>query len=134
MSVMITADTIGAAPDQMSAAPRLTLTEWATRKGLVLTEAVDAHIHAGLRSAPKTKTYKRWYFSELLRLQDLRDKTVALYREAVEKGEVIDPSANRMERLRRTAMGHSDNPSVQAARRILAGIGHGDGEGAAAMA
>jgi hypothetical protein len=99
----------------------------------VLTEAVDAHIHAGLRSAPRTKTYRRWYFSELQRLQDLRDKTVALYREAVEKGEVIDPNSSRIDRLRRTAKGHPDNPSVQAARRILAGMGYSDEESAATL-
>ncbi|MNR71241.1 hypothetical protein D3C71_18550 [compost metagenome] len=108
-------------------APKLTLAQWARQKGLVLSDAVDAHIHAGLRSAPRTKTFRRWYFAELTRLQDLRDQTLEMYRAAVERGEVVNPDSNRLERLVRTASGHPDNPSVQAARRILEGMGYQEG-------
>lgn len=106
-------------------APSLTLIQWAVRHGLPLTDAVDAHIHAGLRSARTTKSFRRWYLSELQRLQDLRDATVEGYRAAVARGEVIDPASNRVERLLRTARGHPDNPSVQAARRIVERMGYG---------
>lgn len=103
--------------------PTLTLVQWATGNGLVLTDAVDAHIQAGLRSAPTTKTFRRWYFAELTRLQGARDRTVQLYRTAVANGEVIDPNACRLHRLMKTANGHPDNESVQAARRILTAMG-----------
>lgn len=105
--------------------PSMTLTEWATRHGLPLSDAVDAHIHAGLRSARTTKSYRRWYLSELQRLQERRDATVERYRAAVARGEVTDPGSNRIERLLRTARGHPDNPSVQAARRIVERMGYG---------
>ncbi len=105
---------------------RLTLAEYAHKKGLTFTDAVDGHIHAGLRSAPTSKKYRRWYMSELARLQDLRDKTVDMYRAAVDRGEVINPEASRIERLMKTANGHPDNPSVQAARRIIKRMGYGN--------
>lgn len=73
--------------------------------------AVDGHIHAGLRSVPQTKTYRRWNAKELARLQAERDAA---------KAEFVPVPESRMERLRAAAAGHPDNESTQAARRLLA--------------
>jgi len=101
--------------------PILSLEAWAARQGRTTDAAVHGHIHAGLRSAPTTKTYKRWNERELSRLQNASDETKRLYAAAVARGEIRSPqSLSRRERLELTAAGHPDNPSVQAARRILA--------------
>ncbi len=73
--------------------------------------AVDSHIHAGLRSAPQTKTYRRWNARELSRLQAERDAARAEYEPTPE---------SRIERLQAAAAGHPDNASTQAAQRLLA--------------
>lgn len=102
----------------MADVPVMTLEQFAAARGLKTTADVDAHIHAGLRSAPQTKTYKRWNERALADLQAQRDETARLYREAVARGVIRPPSS--LERLIANANGHDDNESVQAARRILA--------------
>ena len=94
--------------------------QWAARRGLTTTADVDSHIHAGLRSAKQTKTYKRWYEAETLRLSAARSAALDTYRAEVLAGRVVNPDDDKQGRLERTAAGHPDNPSVQAARRILA--------------
>lgn len=100
----------------------LTFDEFMAREGLGLDTDVQMHIHAGMRSAPDTKTYKRWHAERLLELQAKRDsermKAWAMYSDGVAAGLYREPT--RIERLTRTAQGHDDNPSVQAARRLLA--------------
>lgn len=78
------------------------------------------HIHAGLRSAPTTKSYKRWYDRRLNELFAMREAAYREYYAAVDSGEIVVSKPSRIERLRATAAGHPDNPSVQAARRLLA--------------
>lgn len=73
---------------------------------------VQGHIHAGLRSAPTSKRYQRWYYSHLTKLQDERDIAKA------EWDAVKPPPPSRRERLIDIANGHPDNPSTQAARRL----------------
>lgn len=99
-------------------APIQTLEQFAKEKGLVTTADVDSHIHAGLRSAPQTKTYARSNKAKLEELQGKRDETVAAYREAIAKGEIREPT--RIEKLRAAAAGHEDNAATHAARRLLA--------------
>ena len=93
------------------------LAQWVRDHGGTTDYEVQGHIHAGLRSAPTTKTYKRWYDRRLTEIQDARDATVARYREALARGEFREPT--RRERLERRARGHEDLPATHAARRVL---------------
>jgi hypothetical protein len=95
----------------------ITLTQFAVERGLTTEHDVQAHIHAGLRSAPTTKTYARWNKRTLAELQDAVTATRAAYRAAIEAGEIREPT--QMELLIARANGHEDNPSVHAARRLL---------------
>lgn len=94
-----------------------TLEQFAKERGLVTTADVQSHIHAGLRSAPDSKAHKRRYEKELQRLQNERDATTKAYQDAVARGEVRDLTP--AERLAKAAEGHPDNPSTQAAQRVL---------------
>lgn len=49
-----------------------------------------------------------------------RHAAVRAYQAAVEDGEIEQPHMSHVERLTLTAAGHPDNPSVQAAQRLLA--------------
>lgn len=98
----------------------LNFVQWCIANGYPTEHDVQSHIHAGLRSARQTRTYKRWYEKEILRLQQLVTEARILYSEAVEEGDVINPdNVSSKEKLIRTASGHPDNESVQAARRLL---------------
>lgn len=101
----------------MIAARKMNLTQFAVSVGLPTSHDVDSHIHAGLRSKPTTKTYQRRFDAELRRLQTGRDEAVHRFRAAVASGEIIDTDAHV--NLQRKATGHPDNPSTQAARRLL---------------
>lgn len=99
-------------------APRtMNIAQFAKERGMITTQDVDSHIHAGLRSAPTTKSYARSNAAALSRLQAARDETVRLFREAVARGEIID--ADSIADMERTARGMPENPSVQAAKRLL---------------
>lgn len=93
------------------------LDQFAAERGLVTDAEVQGHIHAGLRCAPDTKTFRRFFSRRLTELQNARDAVRDQYREAIARGEVRD--FTREEALAMTAGGHDDNPAVQAARRIL---------------
>lgn len=81
-------------------------------KFLALDAEVQGHIHAGLRSAPTTKVYKKWYTKKLGELQDARDKARVEWRNS-------DPSTlSRKDKMVAAAKGHDDLASVNAARRI----------------
>ena len=97
-------------------APVLNLEQFAKLHGLTTTADVESHIHAGLRSAPQTKTFKRFYANGLLRRQEERDRTKAAYAAAIASGEILAPPEPT---LVDRASGHPDNHSVQAARRLL---------------
>lgn len=95
----------------------MTLEAFAKARGLLTEADVQSHIHAGLRSAPTTKTYARWNKRKLAELQDAQDATVAAYEAAVDAGEIERPKPLTLEER---AAGHPDNPSTQAALRLLA--------------
>lgn len=97
---------------------RMNLTQYAVSVGLPTTADVQSHVHAGLRSKPTTKTYQRRFDAELRRLQAGRDEAVRRFRAAVAAGEIVDADSDVD--LERKASGHPDNPSTQAARRLLA--------------
>lgn len=92
--------------------PVLSLAEWAHINKRITVADVDAHIHAGLRSRPQTKTYTRWYYATLHELQDARDATLRDYEVQVAAGTIIKPAAPTLEQ--RAAEGN------EAARRVLA--------------
>ena len=105
-------------------APMQTIEQFAKERGLLTDADVLSHIHAGLRSAPTTKTYQRWNERETKRLQAGVEETRRLYTQAVEAGEIISPaSLGRIERLRLAAAGHPDNEATNAAKRLLAKSG-----------
>ncbi|PJG45185.1 hypothetical protein CAF53_24230 [Sphingobium sp. LB126] len=74
------------------------------------------HIHAGLRSAPTTKTFRRWYESETRRLLIEAGRTASLYQAAIDAGTIIAPPRATLEEI---ANGHPDLESTHAARRVL---------------
>lgn len=92
--------------------PALSLAEWARINKRVTVSDVDAHIHAGLRSAPQTKTYTRWYYTTLHALQDARDATSRDYEASVAAGAVTKPAAPTLQQ-------RADDGN-EAARRVLA--------------
>lgn len=93
----------------------LNLVQFAQEIGGVTSYDVESHIHGALRSKPAAKTFQRWFDRRLAELQAARDRTVALYRAEVAAGRIIEPRRT----LEDIASGHPDNPSVQAARRLL---------------
>src|SRR4249920_452405 len=98
----------------------LNFVQWCIANNYPTAHDVLSHIHAGLRSAKQTKTYKKWYEKETLRLQQLVVEAKLLYSDAVLKCDVINPDdVTSKEKLIRTASGHPDNESVMAARRLL---------------
>lgn len=101
--------------------PIQNLTQWSIANGYPTKYDVLSHIHAGLRSAPQTKTYQRWWNTTTIELQAKVALAEGMYREAIESGSAIHPDSllTRKERLIRTAEGHPDNEAVQAARRLL---------------
>jgi len=81
-------------------------------KYLSLDAEVQGHIHAGLRSAPTSKVYKRWYEKRLVELQDARDKAREEWRK------VAPPEPSYRDKLIMAANGHEDLESTKAARRL----------------
>jgi len=93
-----------------------TLEAFAAERGMKTDADVQGHIHAGLRSAPTTKTYARWNARALAELQAAAAATKAAYRAAIDAGEIDAPRRT----LADAAAGHPDNASTQAAIRMLA--------------
>jgi hypothetical protein len=77
---------------------------------------VQGHIHGGLRSAPQTNTFKRFMERRYQELQQAASATKEAYEQAIAEGRVRRPAPLSMEER---ATGHPDNPSVQAAQRVL---------------
>lgn len=95
--------------------------QFAAKHHLVTDYDVQGHIHAGLMAAHMPKSYHRRYQKRLAELQDERAKGERLYREAIERGEVVPPAEmTHRERLESKAQGDPNMPSVQAAIRTLA--------------
>jgi hypothetical protein len=101
--------------------PIQNLTQWSIANGYPTKYDILSHIHAGLRSAPQTKTYQRWWNNTIIELQAKVSLAESLYREAIENGSVIHPDSllSRQEKLIQVAKGHPDNEAVQAARRLV---------------
>ena len=100
-----------------SPVPVMNLVQFAMATGGTTTADVDGHIHAGLRSAPQTKTHKRFHEGTLLELQEKRDATVEAYELAIAEGWIHRPEPTT---LQERAVGDPDMPSTQAAMRLLA--------------
>jgi len=98
--------------------PMMTFERFVFIHGLIGNCEVEMHIHAALRCRPQTKSFERRHTKELERLQAARDAARALYRAALQRGEIRAPTAR--ESILATAAGHPDNPSTQAAIRVLA--------------
>jgi hypothetical protein len=92
------------------------LVQFALARGLVTMADARSHINAGLRSAPQTKTYQRWYKSETERLLAAASETERLYRAAIEAGEIAEPAPATLEER---ANGMPELASTQAAIRLL---------------
>lgn len=90
--------------------------QFCAEHGLTTEYDVLSHIHAGLRSAPTTKTYSRWNDAELARLQREASASLAAYEAAVARGDVIRPPKPTIEEK---AAGHPDLESTKAAKRLL---------------
>jgi tellurite resistance protein len=94
----------------------MSLTRFASERGLITMYDVRSHIHAGLRSAPQTKTYQRWNERETARLMAASAETEAAYRAAVASGEISVPEKATLEEI---AAGDPELASTQAAIRCL---------------
>jgi hypothetical protein len=102
----------------------MNIVQYALKFGGVTDADVQGHIHAGLRSAPTSKTYQRWYQKRLRELQNARDETKRRYEASIASGEIAPPrEMSRIERLREISKGHPDNAATQAAIRMLAKLG-----------
>ena len=75
---------------------------------------IQGHIHAGLRSAPQTKTYRRFFERVLKELQDSRDRTLELYQAAIERGDIVPPKPQTLEEV-----AQGEGPAAEAAQRVL---------------
>lgn len=100
----------------MSAAPIQSLAAFARAGGLVTMADARSHIHAGLRCAPPTKRFRRWYEAETRRLLAEAGETARLYREQIDAGAILAPPRASLEQI---ASGHPDLASTQAARRVI---------------
>jgi len=101
----------------MSEAPPVqSLAAFAKARGLVTMAEVRSHIHAGLRCAPPTKRFRRWYEAETRRLLAEADHTARAYSAAIEAGNIMAPLRPTLEQI---ADGHPDLASTHAARRVI---------------
>lgn len=97
----------------------LTYIQYAARHGLVTDYDVQSHIHGGLMAAHMPNSYHRRYKKRLAELQEERAKGISKYREAISRGEIVEPrKRGLMEEMKEKAKGHPDLASVQAARRL----------------
>jgi len=96
----------------------LTFEEFATQRGLAPSWG-DAGLHSGAAHVPKRsrKRHLQLVAEKDAALQRARDLLRDVYAGRVEQGLIKPPS--HYQRIRKTAMGHQDNESVQAARKIL---------------
>lgn len=92
------------------------LVQFAQERGLITDFDARSHIHAGLRSAPQSKTYQRWYKSETERLLAAAAETESAYVAALETGKIVAPTKPTLEER---AAGHPDLEATKAAKRLL---------------
>ncbi len=92
----------------------MNLVQFAIETGGTTDHDVLSHIHAGLRSMPTTKTYRRFYDRTLAMLQAQRDATIAAYRLAIANGEICAPEPPTLEQI-----AEGDTQAAEAARRVL---------------
>lgn len=108
---------------QLKKEPAITFEQWAAREKRTTSADVESHIHAGLRSAPTTKTYARWNERRLRELQDERSEALKEYRRLVEAGAIPMVEVSRVAKLQEAASGLPELQSTQAARRLLGKMG-----------
>jgi hypothetical protein len=96
--------------------PIQSLAAFAKARGLVTMAEARGHIHAGLRCAPSTKRFRRWYEAETRRLLAEADQTARAYGAAIEAGRIAAPPRATLEQI---AEGHPDLASTHAARRVI---------------
>ena len=108
----------------------LTEEQYLERHGLGMAALGDVSLHRQPGGTPKSiaAAAKRQSQRDYA-WQRARERLRQEYAEKVAEGSVRPPT--RHERLRRAASGNPDNPSTQAARRVLARMG--DGEVGAAL-
>jgi hypothetical protein len=96
----------------------LTFEEFAAQRGLQ-PDWGDAGMHSGASHVSKTarKRHMKMVAKKDEALTVARERLREVYQTRVDMGLIRQPS--HYERIRKTAMGHPDNQSVQAARRIL---------------
>lgn len=107
---------LGVDRDTGAAVPVESLATFARERGLVTMADARGHIHAGLRSAPQTKRFSKWYENETRRLLIEAGRTESLYQAAIEAGTIVAPARASLEEI---ANGHPDLESTHAARRVL---------------
>lgn len=96
----------------------MNLVQFAEATGGVTDYDVSGHIHAGLRSKPKTKTYQRFFDRTLEELQRRRDETSRAYQAAIDSGEIIAPPKMTTEDVANSLP--EDHPGISEARRAAA--------------
>lgn len=98
----------------------LSFMQWAGKNGRTTQHDVESHTHAGLRSAPTTKTYARFFDRKRKRLQASADASKEEYEALVAFGKIKSPiEESRLIKLQRTANGDPNNYSTQSALRLL---------------
>lgn len=97
--------------------------EYLALHGVPHLEGAEPALHrlpGGLPKSRKGKVLEKMN-CRMLDVERRRNELRQAYADEVEAGTVRPPS--RVERLKRTAQGHPDNESVQAARRLLKKMG-----------
>ena len=99
----------------MKISPRpMSLAEFARLNNGTTLDDVNAHTQGALRSKPQPKTFARFFEKRLNELLRASEETTRLYREAIARGEIVEPTSN----LNETAL--LDTERGAAARRVLA--------------
>jgi hypothetical protein len=102
----------------------LTEEEFLSSKGYGMSSLGDPAMHKlpGLSSGSNPRNIlERNYAKKLAMWEEKRQELREEYQRLVSENQIRQPS--RVEKLKRTALGHSDNESVKAARRILEKMG-----------
>lgn len=93
----------------------LNLVQYAAETGGTTDADVLGHIHAGLRSVPPTKTYRKFFADKLAELQAKRHATLEAYEAAIDAGEIARPPTPTLEERAK-----GEGPAAEAAQRLIA--------------
>lgn len=100
----------------------LSLDEYLGRRGLAspISDFMDDKLRGMQRvigTAKGQARFRREANAARTTYSDRRDAAIAEYKSLVSQGKIVAPT--KVQRLLKTARGNSDNPSVQAARKLL---------------